>query len=125
MKGVTLDTGALIGFDRAKRAVVTRIARAVERKLPIAVPAGALAQAWRDGRRQARLARLLASPGVTVVSLDDFVARAAGQLCAVTNTSDVIDAAVVICARMREHFVLTSDAPDLRRLDARLQIVPI
>ena len=125
MSGLTLDTGALIGFERNDRAVVAIVARAWERKLRLAVPAGALGQAWRDGRRQARLARLLGSDLVEVEPLDDLRARAAGQLCGVAGTSDVIDASVVLCARSRGHGVLTSDSDDLRRLDPALLYVRI
>ena len=125
MSGLTLDAGALIGFERNDRAVVAIIARAWERQLRLAVPAGALGQAWRDGRRQARLARLLGSDLVDVEPLDDLRARAAGQLCGVAGTSDVIDASVVLCARFRGHGVLTSDADDLRRLDPALLYVRI
>ena len=125
MSGLTLDAGALIGFERNDRAVVAIIARAWERQLCLAVPAGALGQAWRDGRRQARLARLLGSDLVEVEPLDDLRARAAGQLCGVAGTSDVIDASIVLCARSRGHGVLTSDADDLRRLDPALLYVRI
>lgn len=89
------------------------------------MPAGALAQVWRDGSRQAVLARLLRQDHVEVVPLDDAAARAAGQLCGATQTSDVIDASVVLCARARHQPVLTSDPDDLRRLDPRLRIVAL
>jgi hypothetical protein len=59
MSGLTLDTGALIAFDRNDRRVVALIARAVTHGLSLAVPAGVVGQVWRDGRRQARLSRLL------------------------------------------------------------------
>ena len=123
--GITLDAGALIAFDRNDRLAVTLIARALERRIHIAVPAAVVGQAWRDGRRQARLARLLASDAVTVEPLDDAGARAAGQLCGVMKTADVVDASVVLCARRRGDTVLTSDAGDLRRLDPVLRLVAV
>lgn len=86
------------------------------------MPAPALAQVWRDGRRQARLARLVGAPTTTVVPLDDAAARAAGQMCGVAGTRDVVDAAVVHCARARGHTVLTSDPGDLRALDAKVPL---
>ena len=119
---LTLDAGALIAFERGDRAVVAIVARALQRKQVLAVPAGVIAQVWRDGRRQASLARLLASDLVEIEPLDDARARAAGQLCGATGTSDVIDASVVLCARARDHGVLTSDPDDLTRLDATLRI---
>jgi len=119
---LTLDAGALIAFERGDRAVVAIVARALQRKQVLAVPAGVIAQVWRDGRRQASLARLLASDLVEIEPLDDARARAAGQLCGATGTSDVIDASVVLCARARDHGVLTSDPDDLTRLDRTLRI---
>jgi len=121
VKGVTLDAGALIAFDRNDRRVVTILARALERHVSIVIPAGVVGQVWRDGRRQARLARLLGSSNITVEPLDDSRARAAGQLCGVRGTTDVIDASVVLGARARRQPILTSDLADLRRLDPDLR----
>jgi hypothetical protein len=123
--GLTLDAGALIAFERSDRRVVAMIARSVEFGLPLAVPAGVVGQVWRDGRRQARLARLLASDLVEVEPLDDLAARAAGQLCGVRRTSDVIDASVVLCARSRGHGVVTSDQDDMRHLDASVRLIAV
>jgi hypothetical protein len=125
MTGLTLDAGALIAFERSDRRVVTIVARALERRIRLAVPAGVVGQVWRDGRRQVRLLRLLGSDLVDVEALDDARARAAGQLCGVTGTQDVIDASVVLCARARDHGVLTSDVADLRRLDRSLRLLPV
>lgn len=121
--GVTLDAGALIAFDRAGRRAVTLVARARERGEPLSVPVGVIGQVWRDGRRQARLARLLGSDAVEVVPLDDFGARAAGQLCGASGTADVIDATVVLCAQVRGRRVATSDSDDMRRLDPNLVLI--
>lgn len=93
------------------------IARAIAHGLPLAAPVGAVAQVWRNGRRQARLARLLGAHEIEIVPLDDQGAREAGQLCGIRGTADVIGASVVLCARARGHRVLTSDPDDLRRLD--------
>jgi hypothetical protein len=125
MTGMTLDAGALVAFDRNDRVVVGIVRRAVETGATLAIPAGVVGQSWRDGRTQARLARLLASPIVEIETLDDLRARAAGQLCGVTKTSDVIDASVVLCARARKQAVLTSDVDDLRRLDAGVELIRV
>ncbi len=125
MKGLTLDAGALIAIDRNDRGAIAVIYRAIENGRSIAVPAGALAQTWRDGRRQARLARLLAEPEVEVVALDDFRAREAGQLCGIRKTSDIVDASVVLCARARNDQVFTSDPEDLARLDPTLALIEV
>jgi predicted nucleic acid-binding protein len=125
MTAVVLDTGALIGFERNDRRIVAIIVRALEHDDPLLVPAGVVAQAWRDGSRQTRLARLLGSPLCEVLALDDRQARAAGQICGVAETSDVVDASVAVAARDRGARVLTSDPDDLRRLDHHLDLVAI
>ena len=125
MSGATLDSGALIAFERAQRDVVTLIARALERQDVLAIPAGVVAQVWRDGSRQVRLVRLLASEVVEIVALDDHTARAVGQVCGVAGASDVVDASVVLCARQRGHRVVTSDPGDLRRIDSNIELVAI
>lgn len=125
MSGATLDSGALISFERAGRRVTSLIRRALERGDVLAVPAGVVAKVWRDGARQARLSRLLSSEAVQVVPLDDQTARAVGQLCGVADANDVVDASVVLCARQRNHFVITSDPEDLKRIDQRLELVVV
>ena len=125
MSGAVLDTGALVGFERNDRRVVAVVARGLEHRDPLVVPAGVVAQAWRDGRRQVRLARLLGSPLCQVVALDDGTARAVGQLCGVSGTADIVDASVALAGRQRSLRVVTSDPADIRRVDSRLDLVPI
>ncbi len=125
MIGLTLDAGALIAFERNDRKLTLLLDEVRDAKLEIVVPAGVVAQVWRDGRRQARLARLLALSEVELEPLDELRARQAGQLCALTKTSDVIDASVVVCARARRHSIATSDPDDLRRLDPKLELIEV
>lgn len=125
MKGLTLDAGALIALERADRRVIAWIDEIIDAGLGLAVPAGALGQVWRDGARQVRLVRLLASDAVELCALDGQRAKEAGALCGLRRTNDVIDASVVLCARARGHGVVTSDPFDLRRLDAALKLLVI
>lgn len=125
MKGLTLDAGALIAFERGERKMLALVVRARARGDTLAIPAGVVGQVWRDGRRQARISRLLASEVVEIEALDDHRARAAGQLCGVAKTRDVIDASVVLCARARRQAVVSSDAGDLMRLDPTLCVIRI
>jgi hypothetical protein len=125
MTGLTLDAGALIAFEKNDRRVVTLIARAVEREALILIPSGVVGQVWRDGSRQARLVRLLASDAVSVEVLDDMRARQAGQLCGVSGTTDIVNASVVLCARAHGHCVATSDGGELRRLDPGISIFAV
>ena len=125
MSGAVLDTGALIGFERNDRRVVAIVARALDHGDTLFIPAGVVAQAWRDGTRQAGLARLLGASLCEVVVLTDYRARAAGQLCGVADTADVIDASVVAAAQERGVRIVTSDLDDLRRLDAHVDLVAV
>ena len=125
MTALTLDAGALVAFDRNDRRVVALVAQSVTHGWRLVVPAGVVGQVWRDGRRQARLARLLGSDAVLIEPLDDRRAREAGQLCGLTGTSDVIDASVVLCARTRGRRVATSDPDDLRRLDPSIVAIRV
>jgi len=109
----------LIAVERADRRVIALLELAQD----IHVPAGALAQAWRNPMRQVRLVRVMSSDGVVIHPLDAATARAAGQLCAATATSDVVDASVVILARMVDGVTVTSDADHLRRIDQGIELI--
>ena len=123
MTGYVLDAGALIAYEKRSRLVSLIVRRARDKGESLPIPAGVVAQVWRGGPRQAVLAQLLSSDTVEVVPLDDIEARAAGQLCGATGTSDVVDASVVICAQRRKASVVTSGPRDLRRLDPSLPVV--
>jgi hypothetical protein len=125
MSGLTLDAGALIAFERADRRITLLLGVALRDQVEIVVPAGVVAQVWRDGRRQARLARLLGAEEVEVEILDDRRARAAGQLCGVRRTTDLVDASVVLCARTRGHRIVTSDPDDLAHLDPAAALIVV
>jgi hypothetical protein len=73
----------------------------------------ALAQAWRDGRRQATLAKSLHDIDVRPITEED--GRRAGELLAATGTSDPIDASVALLATADDR-LYTSDPGDLRKL---------
>lgn len=122
---LALDAGALIGFDRNDRSCVVLLARAIERGVKLVIPAGVVGQVWRNGRTQARLAKLLASDLVEVEALDDSKARQAGQLCGLRGTSNVIDATVVLCAHRRSCSIATTDADDLRHLDGDARLIEL
>lgn len=120
-----LDTGALIAFERGDRRVLAALARIRERSGTAWVPAGALAQAWRDGARQVRLARLVAYDETEIVPLDAQGARRAARLCGASGTDDVVDASIVVESWERDALVVTSDPDDLRNLDPRLRLLAI
>lgn len=123
--GITLDTGALIALDRGDKRMIALLQRAVAHRLPFRVPAGVVGQVWRDGRVQVTLSRFLRSHEVEIVPLDEQIARACGELCGATDTSDIIDASVVILAKVRGDRIVTSDPKELRRLHPTCPIIPI
>jgi hypothetical protein len=123
--GFIFDAGALIAFERNDRTVVMLVKRLLEQRAKVTIPAGVVGQVWRNGARQVRLARLLGSPVAVIEALDDRRARAAGQLCGLTGTRDVIDASVVLSARQHELPVATSDPGRLRRLDTKMRLVVV
>jgi hypothetical protein len=108
-----LDAGALIALDRGNRDMhseirATRLSGAPVRTNPMAV-----AQVWRDGKRQARLASALRD--IDVRALTEVDGRQAGELLAASGTSDAIDATVALLARPGD-LLYTSDPGDLRKL---------
>jgi hypothetical protein len=120
---VVLDAGALIAFERNDAKVRTLIELAMTHGRTLHVTAGVIAQVWRDGARQARLARLLGSGWLDVHALDLDEAQAVGVLCGRSGTHDVVDASVALLARRLRAVVVTSDADDLRRLDPQIELV--
>ena len=73
---------------------------------------------WRDGSRQARLARLLGSGVVQVQALDREEAQATGALCGKTGVRDVVDVSVALLARRHGAAVVTADRADLECIAA-------
>lgn len=117
---ITFDAGALIAIERRSRRMQALLEEIDRRDWQVAVPAGAVAQVWRGGARQARIAALLSDSRTQVVTLDDTVARAVGLLCGRSGHADVVDVSVALCARKRNLHVLTSDPGDLRAIDDAL-----
>jgi predicted nucleic acid-binding protein len=117
---ITFDTGALIAIERRSGRMQALLDEIDMRGYGIAVPAGVVAQAWRGGSRQSRIAALLGDARTEVVALDDPLARAVGLMCGRSGHSDVVDVSVAACARQRNKHVVTSDPDDLRAIDETL-----
>lgn len=124
-RGFCLDAGALIALDRGQPRVVHLLDRVIAGGGAVDIPAPVIAQVWRDGSRQARLARLLGASDVVLVDLDAEMARAVGVLCGAVGVADVVDGHVALHARRRDLAVLTSDPDDIARLDPTLVIVTV
>lgn len=108
-----LDTGAFVAVERGDRRVAALLKRELLAGRAPLSHGGVVAQAWRNGARQAPLARLL--PAIVVVPLDLELGRRAGELLGHARETDAIDAAVVLLAADDDE-VLTSDPDDLSAL---------
>ena len=111
-----LDAGFLISVDRGERAAQEFLTAALIHETPLTTTHPVVAQVWRDGARQARLARFLQS--VIVVAFDD--GPDVGNLLARSGTSDVVDGHLVVVAVRRSEVILTGDVHDLESLTAAL-----
>ncbi|MGN6578283.1 MAG: PIN domain-containing protein [Nocardioides sp.] len=123
--GLCLDAGALIGVERGDRRVLRLLELAVMSGREVHVTAGVVAQVWRGGVRQARLARLLRSEDVRLVPLDATTARAVGELCGLTGASDVVDGHVAFHARLHRLAVVTSDPGDVSAFAGDLDLIVV
>jgi len=113
MSRLVLDAGAFVAFERGDVAMRARLQAARRLGLDVVTTSPVLGQAWRNGRRQALLARLAAA--THIVAPDETAARKAGELLAKTHTEDVVDALLAGLAHSGD-CVLTSDPRDLERL---------
>lgn len=114
---VVLDAGAFIAFERQDVRVQEYLALARWRNEALRTTAPVVAQVWRDGARQAAVARLLNLVDIRSVGVAE--AKAAGRLLVDSGTSDAVDALVALVARPGDAIV-TSDPDDLRRTSAAL-----
>jgi len=111
--GLTLDTGALIAWERYSRRMIAVLKAASEDDLPVTVPAVALTE-WFRGKPRKFNALLRA---VEVEPLTGSLAREAGEaLAGLPGTISVVDAIVMASASRRGDVVYTSDPEDLERL---------
>lgn len=108
-----LDAGALVAVDKRDRGVGAML-RVLQREgVPVLTSAGVVAQVWREGRRQANLARVLS--GIDVVALNADSSRSVGEVLRANRTEDVIDAHVSLLVESGDA-LMTSDEPDLKAL---------
>lgn len=116
MAALSFDSGALIALDRGDIAAWAWFKRAVERGAPPLVSTTAIAEAWRDGRVQAQLARVLRA--CEVRPCDDRLARAAGEALRVVD-GGAVDAIIAATAADAGALLLTGDPKDMRALADR------
>ena len=111
-----LDAGAFIALERGSAPVRGYVLLADRGHVALTTSAAVVAQVWRGGNRQARLARLLASDLVSELPLDTEASRRIGMLAAAAaGARDVVDGHVAIIALDRDAVVLTSEPEDISR----------
>jgi predicted nucleic acid-binding protein len=111
---ITLDTGAVIAFERERRPIIAFLTNAWRGGTAIHVPTVVVAEAWRGGSRSARVGRLLSA--CRVDPLLEPVARLAGEAIARVRGATTIDAIVVASASVNGSAILTADNDDLEPL---------
>lgn len=113
--GLTFDTGALIGLERARHHLRKVFDVAVTHDVRITVPAAVVAEWWRQGRKEKERAQLLRA--VVVEPITDQVARMAGVALTLVPKAQTIGALVMASACQRpSEIVYTSDIDDLEAL---------
>jgi predicted nucleic acid-binding protein len=115
----------LVAVERLNRRVRALIQLTFDSGYEVAVTTGGIAQAWRGGPRQPQLARLLATPELTVVPLDEETARAVGVLCGQSGHHDVVDVHVALHAMAMGHHVVTSDPDDIWAVNPSIPVIAI
>jgi predicted nucleic acid-binding protein len=115
MIAIVLDAGALIALERGDRLARAYVFLAEQGRARLFTSSGVVAQVWRGGARQARLARLLASDLVTECPLDPAASRRIGAMAAAVGAADVVDGHVAVLALERGARVMTSDPADIAR----------
>jgi len=111
-----LDAGVFIALDNSSQ---REVVQALVRKMVAegVVPAtndAALAQAWRDPAKQVSMTMLLKA--VTVYPFGN--PRAIGQRCALSGTSDVVDASLAVLSDRLGDTILTTGPHDMAVLGA-------
>lgn len=111
-----LDAGFLVSVDRSEGSARTFLTAAQRASTPLRTTEPVVAQVWRGGARQSRLAAFLKS--TEILPFDD--GRFVGRLLAAAGGSDVVDAHVVAMALRFGDDVLTGDVDDLTTIAAPL-----
>lgn len=120
-RGVTLDTGALIGLERRKARAIHFLDLADQGLITLHAPGVVLTEWWRGPTEVRR--RILQV--VEVLPLTLAMHHAAGEALATVRGATAIDAMVMAFAASRGEPVLTGDVEDLERLRAAFPTVRV
>jgi hypothetical protein len=112
MKAV-LDAGAFLAVEKRDRRIRALLRVLQEKEVDLLTSAAVVAQVWRDGRRQARVAQLLGGVGVRALAPTDD--RRTGEVLAQARAGDVVDGHLSLSVTHGDQ-LLTSDRADIERL---------
>lgn len=110
---LVLDAGALIRTDRGDARIGARLRVAQQHRIRVVSSVAVVAQVWRSGTRQARLARVLR--GIAIGEIDDEESRRIGELLGLSRTADIANAHLALVVRPGD-LVLTSNPDDIEHL---------
>lgn len=115
------DTGVFIALDNTSQREVVQalVQRMVAEGVVPSTNEAVLAQAWRDPAKHVPLTMLLKA--VTVYPFGD--PRTIGQRCALSGTSDVVDASLAVLSDRLDTTILTTDPDDMVRLGANFEVL--
>ncbi len=111
-----LDTGFLISVHRGEDSARFTITAANRTGKALHTTHPVVAQVWRDGSRQARLASFLRT--VSVHPFDD--GPTVGRILGLSGSADVVDTHLVIVALRINDDILTGDPDDLGNVASSL-----
>lgn len=122
---IVLDAGALIAFERGVVRMRVLVETAFLQGRRLIVTTGVVAQVWRDGARQARVAALIHDRRLEVMLLSLDRAKAVGVLCGRSGACDIVDGHVALLAASLDGVVVTSDPADIARFGDSIAIETI
>ncbi|MCG5214479.1 hypothetical protein [Streptosporangium sp. KLBMP 9127] len=129
---IILDSGALIQLERGHAGMISVMKLVQTGKARAVIPRTVLAEIWRGGPRQARLATLLKlakTPRRGLISIDELTderAQQIGRLISVCGHDDIVDVNVALCARISaddtvDAVVITADRDHILKVEPRLK----
>lgn len=127
-----LDSGALIQLERGSDRMIELFQLVLDHEITVTIPRTVLAEVWRGGPRQARLARLVnlaEGPPGTPVTVDELTPsrhKEIGKKIGECGHDDIVDVNVALCARNPttrrvDSTIVTADRGDLERIDNELK----
>jgi predicted nucleic acid-binding protein len=130
VRGFVFDAGAFIALERRAPLLLGILDEALHGTVEVVLPRTVIAQVWRGSPRQANVGRLISAgrrrDGPVII--DELTAERAKEIGVTigrTSHPDIVDVHVALAAADRGHAVLTSDDPDIARVNPDLILVHV